>query len=94
MVRTQMPNVSRKRQDIYVYFLKRLSIAADNGQLYLWAPAFEDAQDQTASVPKPFHGFTHSIETVAIGEENFVSVGYRHTAAALDCSPFIPFAVL
>jgi hypothetical protein len=66
----------------------------DNGQLYLWAPAFEDAQDQTASVPKPFHGFTHSIETVAIGEENFVSVGYRHTAAALDCSPFIPFAVL
>lgn len=45
---------------------------ADDGQLYLWAPAFEDAQEQTTSIPKPFHGFTHTIEMVAIGAENFI----------------------
>lgn len=45
---------------------------ADDGKLYLWAAASEDDQEHQPTIPKPFEGFMHSIEMIAIGEENFI----------------------
>jgi|MDSY01.1.fsa_nt_gb hypothetical protein len=49
--------------------------SVDDGKLYLWAAASEDDQEHQPTIPKPFEGFMHSIEMIAIGEENFVSIG-------------------